>query len=160
MKKIITIIVASVVLPLSGCDTALMATNHTQDPLEQLVQVTAGEPLLEWEGQHGGQVDAEHIFINNESDWLQLWRKLGQTPPQLDFSKYSAVAVMIGRRTTGGYHIEFINTKAQDIDMNIRYLIKVPMGAAMQMITSPWKVKAFQRVDGRRVRIENVTDTK
>ncbi len=158
MKRIVTIFAACAMLSLSGCVSVPTASAHDQSPREDLAPVHVVEQLLGWEGQYGSGADAEHMVLIDESGWTRLWRSLGQNPPPLDFTKYYAVVVMAGMRTTGGYTIEFLDPVAKGIDVTVRYLVKAPAGFATQAITYPWKIRAFPRVVGK-VSIEKLTNT-
>jgi len=141
-------------LALSGCASVSIASAHDQSPLKDLTQVPVVEQLLEWGGQYGGLADAEHKVLTDDSGWTRLWLSLGKAQPPLDFTKYYAVVVMAGKRTTGGYTIEFLDPITMGSDVTLRYLVKTPTDLATFALTYPWKIRAFPRVAGK-VHIEN-----
>lgn len=106
--------------------------------------------LLEWNGQYGGPVDAGHRVVVDANGWTRLWRLLGQEyAPPLDFTKYFAVAVMVGERPTGGYTVEFLDPMPKGVDVTVRYRVRAPTGFTTQALAQPWKVRAFPRVKGK-----------
>ncbi len=115
------------------------------------------EHLLEWKGQYGGSIDAEQRVVVDANGWTRLWLSLRQGgAPPLDFTKYFAVAVMIGERPTGGYTVEFLDPVPKGMDVTVRYRVLTPTGFTTQAFTQPWKVRAFPRVKGK-VHVENLT---
>jgi hypothetical protein len=103
----------------------------------------------EWKGQMGGPETRGHQVVSDERGWKRVWRELGQDAPELDLEKFSAVAVYVGQRPTGGYTAVFDEPVAQGDDLLVRYRIPKPAGFVTQAFTQPWKVRAFARPKGR-----------
>ena len=129
--------------------SALAASAQAQSPRE---------PLLEWKGQYGGSIEAKQRVVMDANGWMRLWLSLEQGgAPPLDFTKYFAVAVMVGERPTGGYTVEFLDSVPKGMDVTVRYRVLTPTGFTTQAFTQPWKVRAFPRVKGK-VYVEALTD--
>lgn len=125
-----------------------MASAHAQSPREESRQVI--EQAMEWQGEYGGPVDRDQEVIDNAGHWARLWRSLRQgSAPALDFTKYSAVAIMVGKRPTGGYRVEFLDPVPKGEDVIVRFRVLPPTGITTQAVTQPWKVRAFPRVAGK-----------
>ena len=104
--------------------------------------------VLEWKGQSGGPPSAGNEVASDAAAWTALWSKLGQAAPP-DFSAFVAVAAYAGQKNTGGWSPVFDEPVAKDADLIVRYRIAKPSGFATQVITQPWKVRAFARPKGR-----------
>ena len=107
------------------------------------------EKPMEWKGQYGGPIDPEQQVVTDAAGWTRLWLMLGQDAPELDFTKYFAVAVMAGEKPMGGYVIEFTDPAPKGMDLTVRFRVNPPTGFSTQAIAQPWKVRAFPRVKGK-----------
>ena len=123
-------------------------------------KVEGGTPeTLEWRNQYRGDSDVGAEVVMNAIHWNRLWRGLEQSAPDLDFSKYCAVAAHAGTCPTGGFTLEFFDPVSQGDDLLIRWRVRPPSphSYTTQAITHPWKVKAFPRPKGK-VKLEQIKD--
>lgn len=94
-------------------------------------------------------------IIEDNIDWKDLWDEVyGDQPqkpllPQVDFTKYSIIAVFQGTKNTGGYTITI--TKIIEMENNLKIFVKdiSPSKNCMviQSFTSPYHIVKIQRVD-------------
>lgn len=114
---------------------------------------------LEWRGQYGGEAEAGAEVLMHGGRWAGLWRGLGREAPVLDFTKFCVVVAHAGRRSTGGFTLEFLEPVPEGADLLIRWHVRSPApdSYTTQAIAHPWKVKAYPRPAGR-VRLERLKD--
>lgn len=111
---------------------------------------TEKKPMMqEWKGAQGGEQLHAHMVISDAGAWDGVWRELGKPAPPLDFSRFSAVVVYVGRKPTGGWTAVFDPPQARGDDLLVRYRIPKPAGFVTQAFTSPWKIVAVPKPKGR-----------
>ena len=81
--------------------------------------------------------------IQNSEDFQELWNEIGSLKmlEEIDFSKYTVIAVFQGQKTSGGYYIEIskITDKKDSILVNVIEIEAAP-GQAAAVITSPYHI--------------------
>jgi hypothetical protein len=80
-------------------------------------------PLEEgfWSGDYAAGNEGSRT-VENESAWTALWRTLSTSAaPPVDFKKSLVVAVFLGPRPTGGYAVEFVETKRLAHSLIVRW---------------------------------------
>jgi len=117
-----------------------------------------GTESLEWRGQYHGDPETGAEVVTNVAQWSRLWRRLDQSAPVLDLTRYCAVVAFAGQRPTGGFTLEFLDSVPQGDDLLVRWRVRPPAPDAFvtQAFAQPWKVKAFPRPRGR-VRLEQAS---
>lgn len=86
---------------------------------------------------------ASVITATDAAGWSALWEQVGHTPPVGGLpSGKMAVAVTIGRKSTGGYSVSVHDTQEFPDHISIRYQVHSPSITAMvsQVITTPYIV--------------------
>ena len=99
----------------------------------------------EWKGQQGGPELHGHQIVYDDIGWQGGWLELKQAAPPLDMTKYAAVFVYVGRKTTGGYKVVWDEPVPQGDDLKVSYRILKPEGMVTQALTAPWAVHAFPK---------------
>jgi len=96
-------------------------------------------------GQYSQVVNPQTRVIRTAAEWQTFWTATfgtNQAAPQIDFTRYMAAAVLIGRRTTAGYSV--IITGADDVEnrIEVRYrtITPGPDDIVAQVITSPYAI--------------------
>lgn len=105
--------------------------------------------IQEWKGQMGGGAAPGHKVVTDAAEWKALWAELGKDAPDLDFDAYSAVAVILGEKPTGGYTAVFDKPVEDDGNLIVRYRLPKPTGFTTQAFAYPWKVIAVPKPKGR-----------
>ena len=116
-------------------------------------------PPLEWRAQYHGDEEAGAQVVMDAWHWGHLWRRLGQSAPPLDFTRYCAVVAFAGRRPTGGFTLEFQEPVPQGDDLLLRWRVRPPAPGSFvtEAIAHPWKVWALPRPKGG-IRVERAKE--
>jgi hypothetical protein len=75
------------------------------------------------QGTNSGYQSASMTVIDNSEEWVDLWQQhtcnVEPPPPvpQVDFTRYSVVAVFAGEKPTGGYSVEILRVETSDSQM-------------------------------------------
>jgi hypothetical protein len=134
---------ARLALGLAFAAAAAAACAHGRSAAEVAVMQSQ-----EWKGAHDGPAEPGTAIGTDAPSWNALWRSVGKAPPELDLSKFVAVAVYAGSRPTGGWRVSFAAAAKGD-DLVVRWRILKPSGFTTQVLTAPWAVQAFPRPKGR-----------
>jgi hypothetical protein len=96
-------------------------------------------------GQQSQAVNPRTRVIRTAAEWQTFWTATfgaNQTAPQIDFTRYMAAVVLIGRRPTAGYGVMI--TGAEDVEdrIEVRYRATSPDpdDPVAQVITSPYAI--------------------
>ena len=89
--------------------------------------------------------------IQNSEDFLELWNEIGSLKmlEEIDFSKYTVIAVFQGQQPTGGYSIE-INKVKETKDKIQVYIIETfpdPNDVVTQALTSPYHIISIAKTN-------------
>lgn len=100
---------------------------------------------MEWSGQNTKSGEPEALIIKSQKEWIALWARIGSPPPEVDWTKNFAAAVLLDQKPTGGYKILFLEPRIDKkaSTMIIRYRVSEPTGMAIMMLTRPYAVKLF-----------------
>jgi hypothetical protein len=104
--------------------------------------------VMEWKG-NGGPGAPGHEVIADAENWAALWRRLNRPAPALDFKTHAAVVVFLGEKPTGGWGVQFSETRTKKGDLIVAYRAPAPTGFVTQAFTTPWAVKAFAKPKGK-----------
>lgn len=99
--------------------------------------------LAEWSGQHSDVNTASTRVVHDAAAWSALWQQIGREPPRaFDPSRETAVAIFLGQRRTGGYHVELGGLEREADQFVLHYHEEKPAAGAMvaQVISSPWTI--------------------
>jgi hypothetical protein len=118
---------------------------------------TAG---LEWKGSHGGPRVPTQLVARNDAEWQGLATLFGLRPPvpPIDFARQMVVAVGLGERSTGGYAVTILAAEERAGVLYVRYQEHQPRAGdlVIQVITTPYHVRALPRSDAPQVVFERV----
>jgi hypothetical protein len=111
----------------------------------------AEQPLADgfWSGDYAAGNDGSRT-VEDAQTWTALWRTLSTAPaPAVDFKRSMVVAVFLGPRPTGGYSVEFAETKRLARSLMIRWRERAPEPGMSPPdgATSPYALKVMPRSD-------------
>lgn len=88
-------------------------------------------------GYYSGHVEPVNYVINTEEKWAEIWGK-----PEVDFSKYTVIAVFMGEFPTGGYDIEVKNIIEHEdkIVVVVKKTSPEPGAIVTQAFTQPYHI--------------------
>jgi hypothetical protein len=90
------------------------------------------------------------IPINNAADWATFWSEhAGGSPPAVDFTTRSVVAVFAGFRLTGGYSIDVgkLRLSVATLDLDTTESAPGPNCIVTLAATSPFQIISIQRIE-------------
>lgn len=99
----------------------------------------------------------EQVAVNGEADWKALWERVSagrlpkSSPPEVDFSHETAIAVFMGQKNSGGYGVEVVSLVKDGDETVITYRERVPAEGMMvsMAVTSPYHIVAVPKVTGK-----------
>ena len=109
------------------------------------------KPLSEgfWSGDYAAGNEGTRTVEDDET-WSTLWRTLSTAPPPpVDFSRSMVVAVFLGPRPSGGYAVEFSETKRLAHSLLVRWRERAPEPGMSPPdgATSPYALKVLPKSD-------------
>lgn len=102
-----------------------------------------------WSGNYAAGNEGSRT-VEDAAAWSTLWRTLSTAPaPAVDFKRSMVVAVFLGPRPTGGYAVEFGETKRLARSLLIRWRERSPEAGMSPPdgATSPYAMKVLPRSD-------------
>ena len=120
--------------------------------LEQTVSVAltgaAVPPVVIQDAYRGTQSQSatpQTLVMRSPAAWNEFWTNtVGDNTaiPPVDFSRYTAVAVMAGRKSSAGYVVQIASVETGDDRLTVHYRIRTPPpDAPVAMVpTSPYEV--------------------
>lgn len=105
-------------------------------------------------GSHSGITAQEATLITTFAEWEALWRRHASpfdpppSPPPVDFSKSSVIALFAGERPTGGYSLRITEAELQGESLRVSALELRPTPGTLvtQSLTQPYHMVAVPRV--------------
>ena len=86
------------------------------------------------------------------AEWTKLWREhAGDQPvPKVDFATRTVLAVFLGTRTSAGYAVEIVGTRAEGTGLVVRWSERQPARdlVSAQILTSPSHIVTVPKVAG------------
>lgn len=106
-------------------------------------------------GQHSLADTAALILIDNQKQWLEIWRVAKgmiepmPSAPEIDFENEMLAAVFMGKKSSGGYRVQItkIDYVKDTLNISIDYFRRAG-GTLLPMITSPYQIAKFPRLPG------------
>jgi len=93
--------------------------------------------------------DRKEGVLKSEKEWAEFWKQhaatsTGLKQPTVDLSKEMVVAVMMGRRNTGGYsvRIEQVEESTETIKVSYSEREPKPGGMTLQALSAPFHMVA------------------
>jgi hypothetical protein len=111
---------------------------------------TTPPKLEQWSGAHGAPSPFAVRALRDPAAWDGFWQQMGRVAPRsLDATREMAVAIMLGRRKSGGYSAEIVRVQPRDGNLVVEYREHVPPPDMMvtQALTQPWAVAIVPRSD-------------
>jgi anti-sigma factor RsiW len=141
--------IAGTMAPVLGSGGAYGAGGGLAGPGEAIEG--PAKPLAEgfWSGDYAAGNEGTRT-VEDEETWSSLWRTLSTTPPpSVDFSRSMVVAVFLGPRPTGGYAVEFSETKRLAHSLVVRWRERAPEPGMSPPdgATSPYALKVLPKSD-------------
>jgi len=98
-----------------------------------------------YNGQQSQAANAQTRVIRTAADWQTFWTNTfgtTQPVPQIDFSRYMAAVVLIGRKPTAGYNVLItgVDDVANRIEVRYRATAPGPNDVVAQVATSPYSI--------------------
>ncbi|MBZ1348616.1 MAG: protease complex subunit PrcB family protein [Candidatus Nealsonbacteria bacterium] len=95
-----------------------------------------------------------YVIVNND-DWRSLWNKTyailfpPPTAPEIDFTRYTIIAVYMGEKRKGGHRIEIVNVfEHKDyVVVLIKETHPEPGAIATMALTQPYHIIKIQKID-------------
>ncbi|MFO8003519.1 protease complex subunit PrcB family protein [Thioalkalivibrio sp.] len=94
-------------------------------------------------GQHSLQTEQKFEVITGQSQFRELWSRFDSgSPPVLDFTRQTAIAVFMGERPTGGYAIQVDSVTRSDGELLVEVVLQAPGPECMttQAFTQPYEM--------------------
>jgi len=89
------------------------------------------------------------VAVQDEADWADLWRAHAGTssPPPVDFSRHTVLAVFLGTRTSGGFDVEITGVRQDGAVTVVEWVERrpAPGQVAAMVITSPAHIVTVPR---------------
>lgn len=115
-------------------------------------------------GSDSGYQSASQIMvIDNSEQWNDLWQQhtCNTEPPppvpQVDFTRYSVVAVFAGEQPTGGYSVEIFSAETSgsptqeqpSIAITVQYRQPKAGEFVTEALTYPYHIIRIPKIDGK-----------
>ena len=86
------------------------------------------------------------------AEWTKLWREHAgdQRLPKVNFATRTVLAVFLGTRTSAGYAVEIVGTRAEDTGLVVLWSERQPARdmVSAQILTSPSHIVTVPKVAG------------
>jgi hypothetical protein len=106
-----------------------------------------------WRAVTSGFAEPAELVVRDSAALAALWStlnggRLGNPPPEVDFSRHSVVVLALGPRRTAGFSVRFDDVEREENGAVVRYTVTRPGPGCMtaQMITSPVEVVRVPRL--------------
>lgn len=113
-------------------------------------------------GTDSGYQSASQMVIDNSERWSNFWQlhtcntEPPPAVPQVDFTRYSVVAVFAGAKPTGGYSVEILNAETKDsqtkdrssIVITVQYRQPEAEAFVTEALTYPYHIIRIPKSDG------------
>ncbi|MDZ8069880.1 MAG: protease complex subunit PrcB family protein [Nostoc sp. DedQUE08] len=119
-------------------------------------------------GSDSGYQSASQMVIDNSERWIDLWQQHtsnAEPPPpvpQVDFTRYSVVAVFAGEQPTGGYSVEILSVETSGSQTQEQLAITVqhrqPSAGdfVTEALTYPYHIIRIPKIDANRVVFKDI----
>ena len=104
-------------------------------------------------GFYSSHVEPGYYVVNTQKEWEHVWMKHTHTaaqsnPPQVDFSKYTVIAVFMGQYSTGGCKIRV----REIIDTGLSVIVRVERThpgkgcIVIEALTQPYHIVMVEKI--------------
>jgi hypothetical protein len=122
------------------------------------------------QGTDSGYQSASQMTIDNSERWNNFWQlhTCNTEPPppvpQVDFTRYSVVAVFAGEKPTGGYSVEILSaetsssqtTDRPSLVITVQYRQPSAGDFVTEALTYPYHMIRIPKIDGHKVVFKQV----
>ena len=102
--------------------------------------------------QMSGIDEPRQSVARSAAEWTTLWRAhAGDQPaPKVDFATRTVLAVFLGTRTSAGYAVEIVGTRAEGTGLVVQWSERQPERGMVsaQILTSPSHIVTVPKVAG------------
>ena len=102
--------------------------------------------------QMSGIDQPRQSVARSAAEWTTLWRAhAGDQPaPKVDFATRTVIAVFLGTRTSAGYAVEIVGTRAEGTGLVVQWSERQPERGMVsaQILTSPSHIVTVPKVAG------------
>lgn len=126
MKKLIL----SVLLLLGGCTTPGTAAPVPLDVVELA------------RGQHARTGERSFELVTTPARLAEIWPRIGEAPPTVDFGHRSVIVLFMGQQTSGGHAVTAASVVGVGDVLQVTVRLRVPGAGCMttMALTSPYQV--------------------
>ena len=121
-------------------------------------------------GTDSGYQNASQMAIDNSERWIALWQQHTSNTepspplPQVDFTRYSVVAVFAGEKPTGGYSIEILSAETigsqtqnqPSLVITVKYRQPKAGEFVTEALTYPYHMIRIPKIDSQKVVFKDV----
>ncbi len=112
-------------------------------------------------GTDSGYQSASQMVIDNSEQWIDLWQlhTYNTEPPppvpQVDFTRYSVVAVFAGEKPTSGYSVEILSVETsgsqtkEQLAITVQYRQPEAGDFVTEALTYPYHIIRIPKIDGK-----------
>ncbi|WP_179021199.1 protease complex subunit PrcB family protein [Winogradskyella forsetii] len=133
-----------------SCKSKKSTENTEKMVKENPVLISKGN--LYGSGEEG--IEKQNLVITNDDDWNELKKQMnsinnvsnGFLETEIDFSKYSIIAVFDDVKTSGGHSIELNMTTTSEHTI-IKVISKSPEGLATSVMAQPYYIAKLEKTD-------------
>lgn len=114
-------------------------------------------------GSDSGYQSASQMVIDNSEQWIDCWQQHtsnAEPPlpvPQVDFTRYSVVAVFAGEKPSGGYSVEILSAETSGSQTQERSAIAITVqhrqpeagDFVTEALTYPYHMIRIPKIDGK-----------
>ena len=123
---------------------------------------TAPQPRTIDKGDQSNIDAPRQALVRTPAEWEALWHMhtFDRARPAVDFSREMVVAVFMGTRPNAGYSVEVVSALEKGGALIVRYRETAPSPGAVtaQILTFPYHIVAFPKVNVTDVRFEKIAD--
>ena len=122
------------------------------------------------QGTDSGYQSASQMVIDNSEQWSNCWQlhtDNAEPPlslPQVDFTRYSVVAVFAGEKPTSGYAVEIVRAETGGSQTKERLLLAITVrhrqpkagDFVTEALTYPYHIIRMPKIDGNKVVFKHI----
>lgn len=119
-------------------------------------------------GADSGYQSASQMVIDNSEQWSNLWNQhtYNTEPPppvpQVDFTRYSVVAVFAGEQPTGGYSVKILSAETsgsqtkEQLAITVGYRQPTAEDFVTEALTYPYHIIKIPKLDVSKVVFKHI----
>lgn len=121
-------------------------------------------------GTDSGYQGASQMVIENSQQWINCWQQHSSNAdppppiPQVDFNRYSVIAVFVGEKPTSGYSIEILSVETSGSQIQEQAPISIIVQHCQpkagdfvtEALTYPYHMIRISKINGSKVIFKHV----